>query len=204
MKAEDKQNLEGNPGDVDPDVQLMLAFKHGNEEAFVALYRRHRDRVVNFTRRLMGNMADGEEAAQEVFLKLYHARASYQARSRFLTYLFRIAFNHCLNLKARHGNKLRAPDNAALDAAASPPSREPEALTQQSELRAALQKALASLPEKQAAAVVLCHFEGMSCQSAADVLEVSEGAVKQLLHRARQTLAERLLPDHPEVAHAVR
>src|SRR5689334_21414328 len=89
----------------DPDVDLMLAFSRGREEAFVELYRRYRDRIVAFCRRIVGSDAQAEEAAQEVFLKLYRARDGYEARSRFTTFLYRIAANHCLNMQARVEHK---------------------------------------------------------------------------------------------------
>ncbi|HEX2675716.1 MAG TPA: sigma-70 family RNA polymerase sigma factor, partial [Polyangiales bacterium] len=85
----------------DPDAALMLEFAHGDEEAFVKLYRSYRDRMVGYCMRLLGDLAQAEEAAQDVFLKLYGARASYQPQSRFSTYLYRIATHHCWNLRAR-------------------------------------------------------------------------------------------------------
>ena len=75
----------------DPDVALMLEFTKGREDAFVELYQRHRDRIVSFTGRMLGDRAQAEEAAQDVFLKLYRARESYEPRSRFSTFLYRIA-----------------------------------------------------------------------------------------------------------------
>jgi DNA-directed RNA polymerase specialized sigma24 family protein len=90
----------------DPDVELMLAFQAGDEQAFTTLYEKYRDRLVNYSRRFLIDRARGEEAAQDVFLKLYRARARYQPVSRFSTYLFRIATNHCLNVLQRHDQKL--------------------------------------------------------------------------------------------------
>ena len=67
----------------DPDVALMLAFVAGREDAFVELYQRHKDRIVNFHAPHARRSSQAEEAAQDVFLKLYRARTSYQAKSRF-------------------------------------------------------------------------------------------------------------------------
>lgn len=78
----------------DPEVALMLAFAQGEEAAFVTLYRTYRDRIVGYCTRLVGDRARGEEAAQDVFIKLYRARASYSERGRFSTFLYRIATNH--------------------------------------------------------------------------------------------------------------
>ena len=89
----------------DPDAELMLTFCRGQEDAFVELYRRYRDRIVAFCRRIVGTDAQAEEAAQDVFIKLYRARDGYTQRSRFSTFIYRIAANHCLNLQARVEHK---------------------------------------------------------------------------------------------------
>ena len=114
----------------DPDVDLMLAFSRGREEAIVELYRRYRDRIVAFCRRIVGSDAQAEEAAQEVFLKLYRARDGYEARSRFTTFLYRIAANHCLNMQARVEHKFvqRGQITARRAGGAERPGKVPERL----------------------------------------------------------------------------
>jgi RNA polymerase sigma-70 factor (ECF subfamily) len=188
----------------DPDVARMLAFRDGDEEAFVTLYRQYRDRIYNFTRRLLGDAALAEEATQDAFLKLYAARDRYEARSRFSTYLFRIARNHCLNLRARHDNRRvdrsRTSEHTVGDAAG--PDREAE----RTELRTALRAALAELPENQATALVLAQYEGLSYREIASVLGVSESATKSLIHRARERMMKELrgwTSREGEVSHAV-
>ncbi|MEE8409168.1 MAG: RNA polymerase sigma factor [Myxococcota bacterium] len=181
-----------------------MAFQRGNEEAFVTLYRRYRDRIFNFARRLLGDVARAEEAAQDVFLKVYGARKSYTVRSRFSSYIFRIARNHCFNIRARHEHKLvdrgREVERHA-NGAASPEAN----VERQNELEA-VRIALATLPEKQAAAFILAHYEGMSYREIANALDVSEGATKSLIHRARDRLVHELGKSthrEPEVIHAV-
>lgn len=175
----------------DPDVQLMLRFQQGSEEAFVQLYHRHRDRVCNLARRLLGSQADGEEAAQEIFLKLYALRTRYEPRSRFLTFLLRMTINHSLNVKARH-ERSRRDSSADVHTVARLDGHTPEGAAVHTQLRESIAAALKKLPDKQAAAFVLCHFDGQSCAAAADILEVSEGAVKQLIFRARASLSQSL------------
>jgi RNA polymerase sigma-70 factor (ECF subfamily) len=187
----------------DPDVALMLAFAGGQEDAFVELYRRHRDRVLRFTERMLGDRAQAEEAAQEVFLKLYRARASYEPKSRFSTFLYRIATNHCLNLQARVERKL-VDRRAQAERAAG--SADQHAALAHKELRAALSQSLAKLPERQRAALLLVHHEGMSYREAAVAIDVSELAVKSLIHRARATMIAELAPllaPGAEVEHAL-
>jgi RNA polymerase sigma-70 factor (ECF subfamily) len=189
----------------DPDVQLMLAFANGQEEAFVELYRRHRDRIVSFTRRMLGDQAQAEEAAQDVFLKLYRARASYEPRSRFSTFLYRIAANHCMNLRARVERKL-IERGRAVDDAPGPQHGDQHEQLAQSQLRDALETALGKLPQRQRAALLLVHYEGLSYRETAESIEVSEAAVKSLIHRARTALISELGPwieQLTEVEHAV-
>jgi RNA polymerase sigma-70 factor (ECF subfamily) len=189
----------------DPDVALMLAFATGQEDAFVELYRRYRDRIVSFTRRMLGDQAQAEEATQEVFFKLYRARANYQPKSRFSTYLYRIATNHCLNQQALLDHKLVQRDREAGDWAA-PQADGQHAKLQQKQLRAVLEAALVKLPERQRAALLLVHYEGLSYREAAESIEVSEGAVKSLIHRARAAMAAELEPilgQIAEVEHAL-
>jgi len=169
----------------DPDVALMMNFCQGQEDAFVTLYNRYRDRMVNHARRLLNDQTQAEEAAQEVFLKLYQARHSYRPRCRFSTYLFRIATNHCLNLKARVEHRLVQRDSRIEEHALGNDLEQLEVISR-AELKEALANALSSLPSKQRAALVLCHYEGLSYREAAEVIAVSESALKSLIFRARE------------------
>jgi RNA polymerase sigma-70 factor (ECF subfamily) len=187
----------------DPDVELMLAFQAGNEEAFVKLYEKYRDRMIHFTRRFLSDVAQSEEAAQDVFLKLYKTRDRYTPSARFSTYLYRIATNHCLNIQGRLDTKLvdrhQSVEERYTDVPCSP-GETPEESAQRTELRGALEKALQGLPKNQRAALVLCHYEGMSYREASSILALTESAVKSLLHRAREKLMAELRPlRHGEV-----
>jgi RNA polymerase sigma-70 factor (ECF subfamily) len=189
----------------DPDVALMLAFANGQEDAFVQLYQRHRDRIIGFARRMLGDQARAEEAAQDVFIKLYRARASYEPRSRFSTFLYRIAANHCLNLQSRLDRKL-VDRGRAFEPSTAPSGADQHAALAQKRLRQLLSAALAQLPDRQRAALLLVHYEGLSYREAADAIEVTEAAVKSLIHRARATMIaelEPLLADGAEVEHAL-
>lgn len=170
----------------DADIALMLAFQSGDEEAFVQIYQKHKVRIFNYTRRILGNAAHAEEAAQDVFLKLYQARQTYKPQSKLTTFLYRIATNHCLNLRARHEHRLA--DRQTTVESQTSPQRTADVTLHHQQLRSALTAALATLPEKQSAAFVLCHYEGLSYQEASLVLKASESAIKSLVHRAREKL----------------
>src|SRR4051812_40821442 len=81
----------------DPDVLLMLGCKRGDERAFRALFDKYKRRIVNYARRFVYEQQRAEDVAQEVFLRLYRARESYEPKTKFRTYLYHIATNACLN-----------------------------------------------------------------------------------------------------------
>lgn len=175
---------------VDSDQALMLRFQSGEEEAFVQLYHAYRDRMVAYTTRMLGSLAMGEDATQDVFIKLYRAKSRYRPTARFSTYLYRIATRHCLNLRARHSfKKTRAGLEGDREVT---PASGPDDATRVRELRQALRQALNKLPAKQRAGILLVHFEGLSYQEASMSLGVSVTALKSMVHRARNQLSERL------------
>lgn len=189
----------------DPEVALMVAFARGEEAAFVSLYRTYRDRIVAYCGRLLGDQARAEEAAQDVFIKLYRARDSYSERARFSTFLYHIATNHCFNLRAQLDQRL-VERRRELDESAHRGAQDPSAQLANARLREALRDALAELPDNQRGAFVLVHHQGLSYRDAAQVLETSESAVKSLIHRARETMMRRLdayASEPSEVNHAL-
>ncbi|MDD9969552.1 MAG: RNA polymerase sigma factor [Myxococcales bacterium] len=189
----------------DPDAQLMTAFAAGQEDAFVQLYERYRERIVNYCRRLLGDRARAEEAAQDVFLKVYDAGSRYQAKSRFSTYIYRVATNHCFNLNARVERKLVSAVGSESDRADPKAQDQTEAIAQV-QLRRALQSALAKLPDKQRAALLLVHYEGLSYREAAIAVSATESAVKSLIHRARERMIRELssvMREYDGVQHAM-
>ena len=106
---------------IDIEQTLMLRFQRGEESAFEQLYQRIRDPVYRMSLRLLGERQAGEEAAQEILLKVYRARHSYQPRARFRTWLHRVTVNHCLNERRRawrrHEQLSTADDGARPDVA---------------------------------------------------------------------------------------
>mgnify|MGYP002623197466 CR=1 FL=1 len=182
----------------DPDVQLMLALQQGDLAAFDELFRKHFAGVVRFATRFVASRARAEELAQDVFLRLYKTRASYEPRARFKTWLFRMVNNACVSelRSADRRRRARTPDgagdpDAALEAALpAAPSSESEILGD--ETVAMLQRAVGDLPEQQRAALLLTRSEGLSYEEVADTLGCSVGAVKSLIHRATTTLASRV------------
>ncbi len=184
---------------IDSDLELMLRVRSGDAESFDLLLCRYRIPLVNFFWRMVHDRALAEDLAQEVFLRVYRARHRYQAEARFTTWLYRIATNLALNaIRDRRLAESRT-EPAEKDGAATArvvPDLKPTAEQQLilSDRERIIRRAVAALPERQCAAVVLHKYHDVDYRHIAKVLEISESAVKSLLFRAYETLRERLEP----------
>lgn len=186
------------PSPDDPDAQLMLAFRGGDEGAFAALVHRWQDRVVSLANRYLRSTADAEDLAQEVFLRVHRARETYEPTARFSTWIYRITVNTSLN--SLRGRRVRRaiggafPDDAAAADPPDPDERPPEAAAEDEELARVLRAILDELPERQRAAILLNKYEGLSYDDTAKAMDLSVVAVKSLLTRARVAIKARLEP----------
>jgi RNA polymerase sigma-70 factor (ECF subfamily) len=181
---------------LEPDTELMLRVKEGDAHSFALLLQRHRNPIIHFLYRMVQNQALAEELAQEVFLRVYRARSSYEPTAKFTTWLFRIATHLALNnlRDSRREKLLESLDGGdevnGRELADAQPSVE-QALLREARARE-VRRAVATLPEKQRAAVLMHKFEEMDYAQIAKVLDCSESAVKSLLFRAYETLRARL------------
>jgi len=182
---------------LDYDAELMLRVKEGDDVSFGLLLEKHRTSVVNFLYRMVQNHAVAEELAQEVFLRVYRSRATYEPTAKFTTWLFRIATHLALNA-LRDGKNERTQERLD-DDSSDLPARQVADQRQTVEQRMVYQarldevrKAVATLPDKQRAAVLMHKYEEMEYSQIAKVLSCSESAVKSLLFRAYETLRARL------------
>jgi len=165
--------------------------------SFALLLERHRSPVIHFLYRMVQNQAVAEELAQEVFLRVYRSRHSYEPTARFTTWLFRIATHLALNqIRDRRHEKgsesldVDQGDGVVLQVADRLPTVE-QSLLRQSRLNE-VREAIESLPAKQKAAVLMHKYQEMEYSQIAKVLGCSESAVKSLLFRAYETLRSRL------------
>jgi RNA polymerase sigma-70 factor (ECF subfamily) len=174
----------------------MLRFKGGDRGAFETLFRRYTPRLVSFLARMVPEHARAEELAQEVFVRIYKARDRYEPKARFSTWLFGIASNLALNELARAHRRREHPwDEPAMVAVpdSEPPADESLAAQRTAEQ---LDRALARIPERQRAALLLRVDEGLSYVEIAEALGVSKANVKSLIHRARERLLAALHERH--------
>jgi RNA polymerase sigma-70 factor, ECF subfamily len=182
---------------LDYDAELMLRVKDGDSESFTVLLDKHRLSVVHFLYRMVQNHAVAEELAQEVFLRVYRSRSTYEPTAKFTTWLFRIATHLALN-SLRDGRNERGQERLDDDTSDLPvrqvtdhlPSVE-QRMVYEARLDE-IRRAIAALPEKQRAAVLMHKYEEMEYTQIARILNCSESAVKSLLFRAYETLRRRL------------
>jgi RNA polymerase sigma-70 factor (ECF subfamily) len=168
------------------ESRLMALAARGDRESFAALVRHHQTTVLAIAFRHIGDRAEAEDVAQEVFLKLWRAAARYRPDAPLTAYLRTLTVNACLDRRRKNRLSL-VPD---LDQERG--AQDPQADAERSERRAALASALALLPAPQRMAVVLFHFEGLTVRETARHLDLSPKAAESLLSRARATLRERL------------
>lgn len=187
---------------VDEDAHLMLRFREGDREAFDQLFARHARALVNFAFRFVHNRPRAEELAQEVLLKVYEGAKDYTVKAKFTTWLYRIATNVCLN-------EIRRPHFRAVHESLTEPPFKNEARRElqadaeagrnldRQEMARIIKQALGQIPEKQRIAFILNKYQELSYAEVGEVMKISEKAVKSLIHRARESLAERLAPLMP-------
>jgi len=181
---------------LEQDAQLMLRVGEGDDTSFALLLERHRGPVVHFLYRMVQNQAISEELAQEVFLRVYRSRSTYEPTAKFTTWLFRIATHVALN-SIRDGKKEKGHESLDVEiegmerqVADCQPTVEQE-MVQNVKLRE-VRQAIEALPAKQRAAVLMHKYEGLDYAQIAAVFSCSESAVKSLLFRAYESLRGRL------------
>lgn len=192
-----KKDMAGLAAAIDYDAELMLRVKEGDSASYGVLLEKHRNPVIHFLYRMVQNPAVAEELAQEVFLRVYRSRASYEPTAKFTTWLFRIATHLALNSlrDCKNERKQESLDDGFEDqlvrqVSDARPNVE-QSMLYQARL-AEVKQAIQTLPEKQRAAVLMHKYEEMEYSQIARALNCSESAVKSLLFRAYETLRARL------------
>lgn len=184
----------GDPKPAAPDALLLAGCRAGDRSAFEELYRAHGASMKSVAANVLGDLAEAEDAVQDAFVKIFRSAASFEGRSRFSTWIYRVVVNCCYDRLRR-----RRP-TVSLDDAAEPP-RAPAAESPDPALRRALEQGLAALPPRQRSAFVLFAVEGFSHREIAEILDVSPGNSKTLVFDAKRRLARFLeAPRRPEAA----
>lgn len=170
------------------DEELLVLVGGGDRQAYRILVERHGRRVLAMARRMTGNLAEAEDVSQDAFLRVWQRAGAWRDQgAQFSTWLYRVVMNLCLDRRRR---KPMSPLEAAGDPADERPNA--ESTVAAGERSRQVEAALAKLPDRQRAALVLSYYESLSNVAAAAVLEISVAALESLLVRARRALRAEL------------
>ncbi len=185
----------------DPDVELMLRVRDGDNEAFAELFARYNDRVQGVITYLMGNAGATEDLTQEVFMRVHRARRNYIASAKFSTWLFTIVNNVVLNarrtLSRRREVSVLVEDHDGFSSEGPrsvDDTNSPEGVAQRNEVRQLVLERIGRLGHRQREAVSMCDLAGLSYADVADELGTTPDAAKSLIHRGRTSLRRLLEP----------
>ena len=182
---------------VDLDTQLMIRAQADDDSSFCELLERNRSIVVNYLSRMVANRGIAEELAQDVFVRIYRSRQTYEPTAKFSTWLYRITTNVALN---HFRDEKRSQNDVSLDVEDAAYTRRTvldqapliEDRLVREVIREQIRRAVRSLPAKQRAAIIMHKYEEMDYVQIAKVLGCTPSAVKALMFRAYETLRMRL------------
>lgn len=195
IEATQKPTQEANEEAACERKWVALAQK-GDQEAFAVLVRLHQRQVYQLAVRMLRDEDEANEATQEVFLAAWQHLRSFRGDARLATWLYRIAYNHCLKVSEsrRREQEARQALVAASREESQPASRlsAAMALAAERDVQATVRQQIDQLPQKYKRALVLRHLQDLSYEEMADVMRMPIGTVKTQLFRARVLLKERL------------
>jgi len=190
-------------GVADTDAALISRCRGDDRQAFNDIVLRYKDRVFGYVRRMVANREDAEDIAQETFVRVYNGLRTFESRATLHTWLYRIATNLCIDYRRRNLRperrhvplEQRSPNGGFAPALDIPDDRyRPDAQALLSELSAKLDEAIAALPERLRAVVVLHDVNGLPYEDIARIVGCPLGTVKSRLFHARVALREALGP----------
>lgn len=171
------------------EIEWIAQIRQGDDTAFTLLVERYQNAVYHLCYRMLGTSTEAEDAAQETFIRAYNAIERYDTSRKFSTWLLSIATNYCIDqLRKRRLFTISFEDMPFFDLAESGPG--PEGAMLMDERQRQVRHLLRSLSETDRAAVVLRYWYDYSYEEIADVLNLTNSAVKSRLHRARLALAD--------------
>lgn len=187
----------------DPDADLMLRVKRGDQAAFTELVDKYKQPVMNLVYRFLRDATEAEDLAQNVFVQVYKSASRYEVSARFSTWIFTITRNLCLNeIRRRSRHPADSLDASSYPESDEQPARQfedvktalPADALLQGELERKINQAVDELPETQRTAILLCRRDDLSYEDIAKIIGCSLSATKSLIHRGRETLKQKLKP----------
>ena len=173
------------------DIELIADIKAGSQIAYNQLVRRYQERVYWIARRMVGNHDDADDIAQEVFIKVYTAIHVFREESNFYTWVYRIATNFCIN----HIRKKKIREFVRFDDLVTPLMSEeetPQETMERQEETTLIEKAIATLPEKQKQVFIMRYYDELPYEEMAKILKKSVGGLKANYFHAVKKIEEYL------------
>lgn len=169
------------------EIYIINRVKSGDREAFSLVVDKYRDMVYTICLRMLTVEADADDAAQEIFVKVYRSIASFQEKSKFSTWIYRIAYNHCISVIRKKvkiidmvdelpDSEINNQDVSGLD------------LLGEEERKHYLQLAIEALAETDAVVVTLFYYDELSLEEIAEVTGLTSANIRIKLHRSRKKM----------------
>ncbi|WP_066814088.1 RNA polymerase sigma factor [Frigidibacter mobilis] len=180
------------------DEALLVLYANGDPEAARALTLRLAPMALRVAARMLADRTEAEDVAQEAMLRLWRVAPDWrQGEAKVSTWLYRVTSNLCTDRLRRRGRSV------ALDAVAEPEDGRPGAVAGliEADRAAALEAALAALPDRQRQAVVLRHLEGLTNPEIAEIMEIGVEAVESLTARGKRALTAALAGRREELGY---
>ena len=182
---------------------LIRRLQQRDEVAFSEVVRLYQHKVYNLLYRMIGSHEEAEDLAQEVFVTVFKSIDSFRGESKFSTWLYRVAANHCKNRIKYLSRRSRTsgdgldgvPEHSMEDAGSAPLQSHidaPDQILEGLQLEKLLAQAIAALDEEHRLLIVLRDVEELSYQEIGEITSLNEGTVKSRLHRARIAIKEHI------------
>jgi len=179
---------------------LIEKSKAGDVAAFEELISSYQKKIFNLAYRMLGNINDADDLAQETFIRVFKSISNFKGESSFSTWIYRIATNVCLDELRKRKNKKAVSlddeikvDDGEIKRQIESDSPLPDEIAEREELRLLVKHAISDLPEEQRLIISLRDIQGLSYDEIAQVLDCPSGTVKSRINRARQALKKILM-----------
>ena len=177
------------------EAKLIRRLKKRDEAAFTEMVRMYQDRVFALVYRMLGDRAEAEDLSQEIFVTVFKAIDQFRGDSKFSTWLYRVATNHCKNrikyLSRRHHQRKKDIADTMESEFSGQLIRHaarPDQMAEGRQLEVTIQKGLAAIDPDHREVLILRDVEHLSYQEISEILGIAEGTVKSRLFRARAAL----------------
>jgi RNA polymerase sigma factor (sigma-70 family) len=172
---------------IDPDFLLIDRVLAGETSLYTQLVNRYKSYVYTICYKILQNRPEAEEAAQDAFIKAYHAVKNFNRQSKFSTWLYSIAFNTAISYKRKHKYNMQSIENTIIEY-----QQDAEGMLEKSDKKKYLLKAMEKLNNADRAALTLFYLDELSLEEIAQITGTPANTIKVRIHRARLRMADEL------------